>query len=78
MSQVRHAVGGPGGRDSRGEWSAGGRTVNDWSDLADRLGTTAVADGAPIRWFEELWPTADRGRVCTSWNRSALHWALAE
>jgi hypothetical protein len=52
--------------------------VTDWVELADRLGVAAVADGAPTRWFEELWSAADRGEVGTPWNRSAPHWALAE
>lgn len=52
--------------------------MTDWDELADRLGVAAVADGAPTRWFEELWSAADRGEVSTPWNRSVPHWALAE
>ncbi len=52
--------------------------MTDWDELADRLGVAAVADGAPTRWFEELWSAADRGEVSTPWNRSAPHWALAQ
>ena len=44
-------------------------TTRDWDALASRLGSEAVADGAPTRWFEELWSAAARDEVDLPWDR---------
>ena len=44
-------------------------TTRDWDALANRLGSEAVADGAPTRWFEELWSAAARDEVDLPWDR---------
>lgn len=40
----------------------------DWPSLAERLGRRAASDGAPTRWFEELWSAAARGAVALPWS----------
>ena len=49
----------------------------EWTELADRLGTAAVADGDPTRWYDELWSAAARGEVAMPWDRTEPHRALA-
>lgn len=42
----------------------------DWDDLADELGTRAVADGDPTRWYDELWSAGARGEVSLPWDHA--------
>jgi SAM-dependent methyltransferase len=48
-------------------------TDRDWEDAADRLAARALADGAPTRWFDELWTAGERDEVDVPWDRSAPH-----
>lgn len=50
----------------------------DWDDLADALGTKAVADGEPTRWYDELWSAAERGEVSLPWDHTDPHPVLAD
>ncbi len=50
----------------------------DWGHTADRLGRAAVADGAPTRWYEELWGAAARDEIDTPWDRPAPNPPVAE
>jgi SAM-dependent methyltransferase len=52
--------------------------TRDWDDLADELGTKAVADGEPTRWYDELWSAAGRGEVPLPWDHTDPHPVLAE
>jgi SAM-dependent methyltransferase len=52
--------------------------TRDWDDLADRLGTRAVADGDPTRWYDELWSAAERGEVGLPWDHTDPHPVLAD
>ena len=51
--------------------------TRDWDDLADELGTRAVAEGEPTRWYDELWSAASRGEVPMPWDRTQPHDELA-
>jgi SAM-dependent methyltransferase len=51
--------------------------TRDWDDLADELGTRAVAEGDPTRWYDELWSAASRGEVPMPWDRTQPHDELA-
>ena len=51
--------------------------TRDWDDLADELGTRAVAEGEPTRWYDELWSAASRGEVPMPWDRTQPHDLLA-
>jgi SAM-dependent methyltransferase len=51
--------------------------TRDWDDLADELGTRAVAEGEPTRWYDELWSAASRGEVSMPWDRTERHDLLA-
>ena len=53
-------------------------TTRDWGALASRLGSEAVADGAPTRWFEELWSAAARDEVDLPWDRRSPYPAVDE
>lgn len=44
--------------------------ARDWDVLATRLGRTAVADGEPTRWYDELWSSAERDEVEPPWDRA--------
>jgi SAM-dependent methyltransferase len=52
--------------------------TRDWDDLADELGSKAVADGEPTRWYDELWSAAGRGEVPLPWDHTDPHPVLAE
>jgi SAM-dependent methyltransferase len=52
--------------------------TRDWDDLADELGTRAVADGEPTRWYDELWSAAGRGEVPLPWDHTDPHPVLAD
>ena len=43
----------------------------EWQAETGRLAVRAVADGAPTRWFEELYAAARRGEVEMPWDREA-------
>lgn len=47
--------------------------MKDWDQLADELGTAAVADGEPTRWYDELWSAAARGETGLPWDRTDPH-----
>ncbi len=49
-----------------------------WGTAADRLGRAAVTDGAPTRWYEELWSAAARDEIDTPWDRAAPNPPVAE
>lgn len=49
-----------------------------WNELADELGTAAVADGEPTRWYDELWAAGARGDVPLPWDRTTPHPFLAD
>lgn len=49
----------------------------DWDDLAGELGTRAVAEGEPTRWYAELWSAARRGDVSLPWDHTDAHPVLA-
>jgi SAM-dependent methyltransferase len=49
-----------------------------WNELADELGTAAVADGEPTRWYDELWSAGARGDVPLPWDHTDPHPLLAE
>ena len=53
-------------------------TTRDWDALASSLGSEAVADGAPTRWFEELWSAAARDEVDLPWDRRSPYPPVAE
>jgi SAM-dependent methyltransferase len=48
-----------------------------WDDLADELGVKAVAEGAPTRWYDELWSAAGRGEVPLPWDHTDPNPVLA-
>jgi SAM-dependent methyltransferase len=48
-----------------------------WDDLADELGTRAVAEGEPTRWYDELWTAAGRGEVPLPWDHTDPNPVLA-
>jgi len=50
----------------------------NWARLADELGIAAVAEGAPTRWYDELWSAAERGEVPLPWDHTDPHPLLAE
>lgn len=50
----------------------------DWDARADELADRAVADGAPTRWFDELWSQAERDEIDTPWDRDAPSPPLVE
>jgi SAM-dependent methyltransferase len=50
----------------------------DWDDLADELGISAVADGDPTRWYDELWSAAERGEVSLPWDHTDPQPTLAD
>jgi SAM-dependent methyltransferase len=52
--------------------------TREWDDLADELGTNAVAEGEPTRWYDELWSAAERGEVALPWDHTDPHPVLAE
>jgi SAM-dependent methyltransferase len=52
--------------------------TRDWDDLADELGTKAVSDGEPTRWYDELWSAAGRGEVSLPWDHTDPHPVLAD
>jgi len=57
-------------RDDRGSDGHGRR---EWAPLADELGQRATADGAPTRWFDELWSAAESDEVDLPWDRSEAY-----
>ena len=52
--------------------------TRDWDDLAGELGTNAVAEGEPTRWYDELWSAAERGEVPLPWDHTDPHPVLAD
>jgi SAM-dependent methyltransferase len=52
--------------------------TREWDDLADELGTNAVAEGEPTRWYDELWSAAERGEVALPWDHTDPHPVLAD
>ena len=48
-------------------------STRDWDALAGRLGSRAAAEGAPTRWFEELWSAAARDEVDLPWDRRSAY-----
>jgi SAM-dependent methyltransferase len=52
--------------------------TRDWDDVAGELGTSAVADGEPTRWYDELWSAAGRGEVPLPWDHTDPHPVLGE
>jgi SAM-dependent methyltransferase len=53
-------------------------STRDWDVLASRLGSRAAADGAPTRWFEELWSAAARDEVDLPWDRRCAYPPVAD
>ncbi|QIG46213.1 class I SAM-dependent methyltransferase [Nocardioides anomalus] len=45
--------------------------------MAEELGTRAVADGEPARWYDELWSAAGRGDVALPWDHTDPNPVLA-
>ncbi len=45
-------------------------SARDWDAAADALAARAVAEGDPVRWFDELWSAAERDEIDLPWDRT--------